>query len=303
MHSTGPHRRALRARGPLGLQPAGPRRLRAGPVPGAAAVDRHGRAGARVAGAGPCAPTAGRGRARRGWIRGSWRRSWRSSGTCAPARSGRPSRGFVPGSSTRSLLSAVMSVGFGLAALRQPAERVLDVVLARGGHGHGAAGARRRAPAPGGRRRRAAGGAGRRAECLRPAHGDARARRPVLLAAAGAGRGSGFRWRPPACSSPCSPARAAGPLAIIAGILTFLVVGRVPLRRLALLSAARHGRRRGRGDLVHAPGPGAEPLRGGALPQADAEVHRRQAGEGEVYLSGREVLYAAGLRARARHAR
>jgi O-antigen ligase len=133
------------------------------------------------------------------------------------------------------VLVAVMSVGFGLAALRQPAERLLNVfwavvVMATG------------LLALAGVRQLLGGGAGARLAVL--GGGPNVFARLMGLLALGAmyfwhRRGQAWLWIPVAATGvllALLTGSRGGSVAIIAGLLAFLVVGRVPVRRLAILA-------------------------------------------------------------------
>jgi O-antigen ligase len=194
-------------------------------------------------------------------------------------------------------LMAVMCGGFGLAALRQPAPRVLDafwgmVVLATG------------LLALTGIRQLLAGGGGARLAVM--GGGPNIFARLMGLLALGAlyfwyWRGQAWLWIPVAATGVVlallSGSRG-GSAAILAGVATCLVVGRVPLRRLLLLTTLA--------TLAIGAVSLFSPL-GEALSRSVEERFLRltlnyeagaggaPGGDGKVYLSGREVLYAAAL--------
>ncbi|WNG58568.1 O-antigen ligase family protein [Archangium gephyra] len=189
------------------------------------------------------------------------------------------------------VLAGVMSVGFGLAALRQPAERVLDafwtvVVTATG------------LMALAGVGQMVGGGGGARLAVL--GGGPNVFARLMGLFALGAlyfwyRRGQTWLWIPMAAIGvilALLTGSRGGTLAIIAGLLTFLVVQRVPLRRLALLSLLATAAVVAVATFT--------PL-GKALQHSVEERFLRLTleyegggdSEGTVYLSGREILYAA----------
>ncbi|WP_375765475.1 O-antigen ligase family protein [Archangium gephyra] len=189
------------------------------------------------------------------------------------------------------VLAGVMSVGFGLAALRQPAERVLDafwtvVVTATG------------LMALAGVGQLVGGGGGARLAVL--GGGPNVFARLMGLLALGAmyfwyRRGRAWFWIPTAATGvilALLTGSRGGALAILAGLLTFLVVQRVPLRRLALLSLLATA-----AVVVAAT---LSPL-GKALDRSLEErflkLTLKYEGSGDseskVYLSGRETLYAA----------
>jgi O-antigen ligase len=184
-----------------------------------------------------------------------------------------------------------MSVGFGLAALRQPAARVLDafwavVVMATGMLA--LTGLSQLLGSGGGARLAVLGG------------GPNIFARLMGLFSLGAlyfwhRRGQTWLWIPMAATGvllALLTGSRGGTAAIIAGVLTFLVVGRIPLRRLALLSLLATVAVLGVITLT--------PL-GKALSRSMEERFLRltlnyEGGsdtESKVYLSGRETLYAS----------
>lgn len=204
-----------------------------------------------------------------------------------------PDTGFALQKLYELVLVCVMSLGFGLATLRQPAARVLDtfwsvVVTATA------------LLALAGLRQLVGGGAGARLAVL--GGGPNVFARLMGLLALGAlyfwhRQGRTWLWIPMAATGvllALLTGSRGGAIAIIAGILTFLVVGRVPVRRLALLSLLATA------AVVAATT--LSPL-GKALNQSLEERFLRltlkYAGggggdsESKVYLSGREGLYAA----------
>jgi O-antigen ligase len=204
-----------------------------------------------------------------------------------------PDADFALGKLYDVVLMGVMSLGFGLAALRQPAARVLDafwtvVVLATG------------MMALIGVRQLLGGGGGARLAVL--GGGPNAFARLMGLLSLGAlyfwyRRGQAWLWIPLAATgvllAVLSGSRG-GSGAIVAGLLTFLVVGRVPLRRLvilALLATVAVG-----GVTLFSP-------LGKALNRSMEERFIRltlkyeggHSSEG-VYMSGRETYYAAAYR-------
>ncbi|WP_224367202.1 O-antigen ligase family protein [Hyalangium versicolor] len=188
-------------------------------------------------------------------------------------------------------LVCVMSVGFGLASLRQPSERVLDafwavVVTATA------------LLAVTGVRQLLGGGGGARLAVL--GGGPNIFARLMGLLALGAlyfwyRRGQAWLWIPLAATGvilALLTGSRGGSGAIIAGIATFLIVGRVPLRRIAILSLLATA------AVVMVTL--LSPL-GQALNRSVEERFLRltlkydggNASESKVYLSGREVLYQA----------
>ncbi|WNG30155.1 O-antigen ligase family protein [Cystobacter fuscus] len=202
-----------------------------------------------------------------------------------------PDAEFALGKLYDLVLVGVMSVGFGLAALRQPAVRVLDafwgvVVLATG------------LLALTGVSQLLGGGGGARLAVL--GGGPNIFARLMGLFALGAlyfwhRRGQTWLWIPMAAAGvllALLTGSRGGTAAILAGVLAFLVVGRIPLRRLALLSVLATA-----AVLVVIT---FTPL-GKALSRSMEERFLRltlnyEGGsdtESKVYLSGRESLYAA----------
>jgi O-antigen ligase len=202
-----------------------------------------------------------------------------------------PDAGFALEKLYDVALVGVMSVGFGLAALRQPAERVLDafwavVVMATA------------LLALTGMSQLLGGGGNARLAVL--GGGPNIFARLMGMLALGAlyfwhRRGMAWLWIPMAATGillALLTGSRGGAGAIIAGVITFLVVGRVPLRRLAILS------------LLATAAVGVattlSPL-GQALNRSVEERFLRltlkyegnSGAEGKVYLSGREPLYAA----------
>ncbi|RKH16239.1 O-antigen ligase domain-containing protein, partial [Corallococcus praedator] len=189
------------------------------------------------------------------------------------------------------VLVLVMSVGFALAALRQPAPRILDafwtiVVTATA------------LLALTGVRQLLSGGGGGRLAVM--GGGPNIFARLMGLLALGAlyfwtWRGQAWLWIPMAATGvilALLTGSRGGTAAIFAGITTYLVVARVPLRRLLLLV------------LLATVAVGAvtmlSPL-GEALTHSVEErflrltLNYEGGGEGKVYLSGREVLYEAAI--------
>jgi O-antigen ligase len=196
-------------------------------------------------------------------------------------------------------LVGVMTVGFGLAALRQEASRVLDafwavVVTATA------------LLALAGMRQLLGGGGGARLAVM--GGGPNIFARLMGMLALGAlyfwhRRGQAWLWIPMAATGvllALLTGSRGGTLSLLAGILTFLVVGRVPLRRLVLLS------------LLATVAVGAaitfSPL-GKALNRSMEErflrltlkYEGRGDTESKVYLSGRESLYAAAYKLGTEH--
>lgn len=188
-------------------------------------------------------------------------------------------------------LSGVMCVGFGVAALRQPADRVLEafwsvVVTATG------------LLALVGLRMFLGGGGGARLAVL--GGGPNVFARLMGMLALGAlyfwrRGGPAWLWIPAAATgvllSVLTGSRG-GALAIIGGVLAFLALGRIPLRRLLVLTALA---------TVAAGGVIAFTPLGKALTHSFEDrflklTFKKGGGGGEgVYLSGREVLYARAL--------
>ncbi|RYZ43502.1 MAG: O-antigen ligase family protein [Myxococcaceae bacterium] len=191
----------------------------------------------------------------------------------------------------------VMSVGFGLAALRQPAPRVLDafwgiIVLATG------------LLALTGVLQLLSGGGGARLAVM--GGGPNIFARLMGLFALGAlyfwyWRGQAWLWIPLAATGvilALLTGSRGGTAAILAGVATCLVVGRVPLRRLLLLTLLA--------SVAITAVTLFSPL-GEALTHSVEERflrltlnYEKGAGgtgsnEGKVYLSGRDVLYASAL--------
>ncbi len=205
-----------------------------------------------------------------------------------------PDAEFALGKLYDLLLIAVMSVGFGLAALRLPAARVLDafwavVIVATG------------LLALTGLRQLIGGGAGARLAVL--GGGPNIFARLMGLLALGAlyfwySRGRAWLWIPLAAAGALLAlltGSRGGTVALLAGIATFLVAGRVPLRRLAILSLFA--------TAAVAAATTLSPL-GKALNRSMEERFLRLTlnyegsddSESKVYLSGRESLYAAAYR-------
>jgi O-antigen ligase len=146
-----------------------------------------------------------------------------------------PDTGFALRKLYDLVLVAVMSVGFGLAALRQPAERVLNVFW-------GVVVAATGLLALTGVRLLLVGGASARLAVL--GGGPNVFARLMGMLALGAlyfwyRRGQAWLWISMAATGvllALLTGSRGGSVAIIGGILTFLVVGRVPLRRLAVLA-------------------------------------------------------------------
>jgi O-antigen ligase len=187
------------------------------------------------------------------------------------------------------ILAAVMTLGVGLAALREPADRVLMgfwgvVVTATG------------LLALVGLRQFLGGGSGARLAVL--GGGPNVFARLMGMLALGAlyfwrRGGATWFWIPAAATGvllAILTGSRGGALAIIAGVLAFLVLGRIPLRRLVLLSLLA--------TVATAAVISFTPL-GKALTRSMEERFLKltlkykdgEAGEGGVYLSGREVLY------------
>jgi len=193
----------------------------------------------------------------------------------------------------------VMSVGFGLAAIRLPAARVLDafwavVILATG------------VLALAGMRQLLGGGGGARLAVL--GGGPNIFARLMGLLTLGAlyfwnRRGQAWLWIPVAAGGvllALLTGSRGGTSAILAGILIFLVAGRVPVRRLIILAAIA--------AAVVGVAVTASPL-GKALNRSMEErflkLTLKYAGssssESKVYLSGREVMYASAYDLGLRH--
>jgi O-antigen ligase len=189
------------------------------------------------------------------------------------------------------VLAGVMSLGFGLAALRQPAGRVLDAfwtVVVTATALMALAGVRQLLGGGGGARLAVLGG------------GPNVFARLMGMLALGAlyfwyRRGRAWVWIPLAATGvllALLTGSRGGAIAIIAGVLTFLVVARLPLRRLALLSLLA---------AVAVGGATAFSPLGKALSHSLEERFLRLTlkyegggdSESKVYLSGRESLYAA----------
>lgn len=202
-----------------------------------------------------------------------------------------PDAGFALEKLYDLVLVGVMSVGFGLAALRQPAERVLDafwgVVVAATGL-LALTGVNQLLGSGGGARLAVLGG------------GPNVFARLMGMLALGAlyfwyRRGQTWLWIPLAATGvllALLTGSRGGTAAIIAGVATFLVVGRIPLRRLVLLSLLA--------TAAVAVATTLSPL-GKALNRSMEERFLRLTlkyeggsdSESKVYLSGRESLYAA----------
>jgi O-antigen ligase len=208
---------------------------------------------------------------------------------CASAAWAPESR-FVSWKLYEVVLSAVMTLGVGLAALRQPADRVLEsfwliVVTATG------------LLALVGLRQFLGGGGGARLAVM--GGGPNVFARLMGMFALGAlyfwrRGGATWFWIPAAATGvllAILTGSRGGALAIIAGVLTFLALGRIPLRRLVLLSVLA--------TVATMAVISFTPL-GKALTHSMEERFLKltlkyndgEAGEGGVYLSGREVLYA-----------
>lgn len=195
------------------------------------------------------------------------------------------------------LLVGFMCVGFGLAALRQPAPRVLDgfwaaVVLATG------------VLALTGVKQLLGGGGGARLAVM--GGGPNIFARLMGLLAMGAlyfwyWKGQAWLWIPVAATGvmlALLTGSRGGSAAIVAGITAFFVVGRIPLRRLLLLLLLAAVAVTVVATLT--------PL-GEALSRSVEERFLRLtlnyetgaggagSNEGKVYLSGRDVLYAAAI--------
>ncbi|MDY7228112.1 O-antigen ligase family protein [Hyalangium rubrum] len=202
-----------------------------------------------------------------------------------------PDVGFALGKLYELVLVVVMSVGFGLAALRQRAERVLDAfwaVVVAATALLALTGVRQLLGDGGGARLAVLGG------------GPNIFARLMGLLALGAlyfwyRRGQAWLWIPLAATGvllALLTGSRGGTAAIIAGVATFLVVARVPLRRFVLLSVLA--------TAAFAVATTLSPL-GKALNRSMEERFLRltlkYAGssdsESKVYLSGRESLYAA----------
>lgn len=192
-----------------------------------------------------------------------------------------------------AILAAVMSLAFGLAALRQPADRVLEafwtIVVAATG-----------LLALAGLLKFLAGGGGGRMSAL--GGGPNVFARLMGMLALGAlyfwrRQGRTWFWIPIVAIGvllALLTGSRGGTLAIIAGILAFLVLGRIPLRQLALLSVLA--------TVASVVVISFTPL-GKALSHSMEERFLKLtleyeggqgggASEGGVYLSGREILYA-----------
>nr|WP_211194160.1 O-antigen ligase family protein [Pyxidicoccus fallax] len=188
------------------------------------------------------------------------------------------------------VLAGVMTLGVGLAALRQPADRVLDgfwtiVVTATG------------LLALVGLRTFLGGGGGARLAVM--GGGPNVFARLMGMFALGAlyfwrRGGKTWLWIPMAATGvllAILTGSRGGALSIIGGVLAFLVVGRIPLRRLVLLSLLA--------TVATSAVISFTPL-GKALTHSMEERFLKltlkyqggDSGEGGVYLSGREVLYA-----------
>ena len=202
-----------------------------------------------------------------------------------------PDAGFALGKVYDLALVFVMSVGFGLAAIRLPAARVLDafwavVVMATG------------LLALTGMGQLLGGGGGARLAVL--GGGPNIFARLMGLLALGAlyfwhRRGQAWLWVPLAATGvilALLTGSRGGTFSIVAGILTFLVVTRVPLRRLAVLALIA--------TAVTGVAVTLSPL-GKALNRSMEERFLRLtlryegsgSSESKVYLSGRESLYEA----------
>ncbi|QSQ24767.1 O-antigen ligase family protein [Pyxidicoccus parkwayensis] len=191
------------------------------------------------------------------------------------------------------ILSAIMCLGFGIAALRQPAEHVLEsfwggIVAATG------------LLALVGLRTFLGGGGGERLAVMGGGP-NVFARLMGLLAL-----GALYFWRRGGATWLWIPAAAigvllsvltgsrGGALSIIAAVLAFLALGRIPLRRLVLLALLA---------IVATSGVVAFTPLGKALSHSMEErflklTLKYQGGDsagGGVYLSGREVLYARAI--------
>ncbi|WNG39977.1 O-antigen ligase family protein [Archangium violaceum] len=202
-----------------------------------------------------------------------------------------PDAGFALEKLYELVLVAVMSVGFGLAALRLSAERVLDafwgvVVMATA------------LLALTGMKQLLGSGGGARLAVL--GGGPNVFARLMGMLALGAlyfwyRRGQTWLWIPLAATGvllALLTGSRGGTAAIIAGVTTFLVVGRIPLRRLVLLSLLA--------TVAVGVATTLSPL-GKALNRSMEERFLRLTlkyeggsdSESKVYLSGRESLYAA----------
>ncbi|WNG50382.1 O-antigen ligase family protein [Archangium minus] len=189
------------------------------------------------------------------------------------------------------VLVGVMSLGFGLAALRQPAERVLDAfwgVVVSATALLALTGMSQLLGSGGGARLAVLGG------------GPNVFARLMGMLALGAlyfwnQRGQAWLWIPLAATGvllALLTGSRGGTAAIIAGIITFLLVERVPIRRLALLSLLA--------TIAFGLATTFSPL-GKALNRSMEERFIRLTlkteghgtSEGKVYLSGRESLYAS----------
>jgi O-antigen ligase len=210
-----------------------------------------------------------------------------------------PNAEFALGKVYDLALVFVMSVGFGLAAIRLPAARVLDafwavVVLATG------------VLALAGMRQMLGGGGGARLAVL--GGGPNIFARLMGLLTLGAlyfwnRRGQAWLWIPVASGGvllALLTGSRGGTSAILAGILTFLVAGRVPVRRLIILAAIA--------TAVAGVAVTSSPL-GKALNRSMEErflkLTLKYEGSGssgsKVYLSGREVMYEAAYDLGLRH--
>jgi len=202
-----------------------------------------------------------------------------------------PDAGFALEKLYDLVLVGVMSVGFGLAALRQPAERVLDafwaVVVAATGL----------LALTGMNQLLSSGGSARLAVLGGGPNVFARLMGMLALGALyfWYRRGQTWLWIPLAATGvllALLTGSRGGTAAIIAGVTTFLVVGRISLRRLAVLSLLATA-----AILVATT---LSPL-GEALNRSMEERFLRLTlkyeggsdSESKVYLSGRESLYAA----------
>lgn len=193
-------------------------------------------------------------------------------------------------------LVLVMSVGFGLAALRQPASRVLDAfwtIIVAATAMLALAGVRQLLSGGGGARLAVMGG------------GPNIFARLMGLLAMGAlyfwmRRGQAWLWIPVAATGvilALLTGSRGGTAAILAGVTTCLVVARIPLRRLlllTLLATVAVG-------TVMTFTPLGEPLRR-SVEERFLKLTLNYDGSGgggrgggKVYLSGREVLYEAAL--------
>lgn len=201
-----------------------------------------------------------------------------------------PDSEFVPWKLYEAVLAGVMSIGFGLAALRQPAGRVLDafwavIVTATG------------LLALVGLLQLLRGGGGARLAVM--GGGPNVFARLMGMFALGAlyfwrRGGQTWLWVPMAAAGvllAVLTGSRGGALSIIGGVLVFLAVGRIPLRRLVLLSLLA---------TVATVGVISFTPLGKALSHSMEErfvklALKHKGGDGAgggVYLSGREVLYA-----------